>query len=65
MLYVLVNKQTGNYFMKEISNNLEGRCIDTDRIDKARKFDSYKTALSKSQFIGGIKYDYEVVEVQK
>ena len=64
MLYVLVNKQTGNYFMKEISNNLEGRCIDTDSIDKARKFDDYKIALVKSQFIGGTKYDYKVVEVQ-
>ena len=64
MLYVLINKQTGNYFMKEISNNLEGRCIDTDRIDNARKFDNYKTALVKSQFIGGTKYDYKVVEVQ-
>jgi hypothetical protein len=50
--------------MKEISNNLEGRCIDTDRIDNARKFDNYKTALVKSQFIGGTKYDYKVVEVQ-
>jgi hypothetical protein len=50
--------------MKEISNNLEGRCIDTDSVDKARKFDNYKVALIKSQFIGGIKYDYEVVEVQ-
>lgn len=62
MFYVLVNKQTGNYFMKEISNNAEGRCIDTDNISKAKKFDNYKVALIKSQFIGGMKYNYEVVE---
>ena len=64
MLYVLVNKQTGNYYVRDISNNEEGRCIDTDRIDKAKKFDNYKVALIKSKFIGGTKYDYEVVEVQ-
>lgn len=63
MFYVLVNKQTGNYFMKEICNNEEGRCIDTDSISKAKKYDKYKTALMKSQFIGGMKYSYEVVEV--
>lgn len=62
MFYVLVNKQTGNYFMKEICNNEEGRCIDTDSISKAKKFDDYKIAIIKSQFIGGMKYSYEVVE---
>ena len=63
MLYVLRNIQTGNYFMKEISNNLDGRCIDTDDISKARKFDNYRLAQVKSQFIGGMKYSYEIVEV--
>ena len=53
MIYVLVNKQTGNYYMRDINGNEEGRCIDTDNISKAKKFDNYKIAVIKSQFIGG------------
>lgn len=63
MLYVLLNEQTGNYFKKEISNNLEGRCVDVSTIEEARVFDSYQAALRKSQFIGGMKYSYKVVEI--
>ena len=60
MIYVLVNKQTGNYYMRDINGNEEGRCIDTDNISKAKKFDNYKIAVIKSRFIGGTKYDYIV-----
>ena len=63
MYYVLLNKQTGNYFKREIANNEDGKCIDVDTIVEATKFDNYQTALSKSRFIGGLKYDYKVVEI--
>ena len=63
MLYVLLNEQTGNYFKKEISNNLEGRCVDVSTIEEAKVFDNYQSALRKSQFIGGMKYSYKVVEI--
>lgn len=63
MLYVLLNEQTGNYFKKEINNNLEGRCVDVSTIEEAKVFDNYQAALRKSQFIGGMKYSYKVVEI--
>ena len=63
MYYVLLNKKTGNYFKREIVNNLDGRCVDVDTIAEAKTFDNYQAALSKSRFIGGTKYEYTVVEI--
>ena len=65
MLYVLVNKQTGNYFKREIPNDSEGRCIDVTNIEEATTFDDYTKAACKCGFIGGTKYDYKVQELNQ